>query len=303
MIQYLRHTDIDQAKWDLCIEQSVNSMVYGFSWYLNIVSPNWEALVLGDYLAVMPLTAHRKYFIKYLSQPFFTQQLGVFSKTAISQETIQEFLHSIPLSFRFIDIQLNEQNQVLDEKLKIRKRKNYVLDLDRSYEKIQKGYNSQAKRNLKSAKKFGLELRSISAKEVLVFYKLHKAISTRGVKSSDYNRLQQLMEMAHNYRNILCKGVFSKSGEMLAAGAFLVHKNRVIFLLGNGSEQGREMGGMTFLMDSLLFQFSNLQMLFDFEGSEIDGIARFFKSFGPEKRNYYRFKRNRLPWILRLFKS
>jgi len=63
------------------MEQSVNSMVYGYSWYLTNVSPGWEGLVLDDYLAVMPLTCHRKYFIYYLSQPFFTQQLGVFFKT------------------------------------------------------------------------------------------------------------------------------------------------------------------------------------------------------------------------------
>jgi hypothetical protein len=178
-----------------------------------------------------------------------------------------------------------------------------VLDLDRSYEKIAKGYNSQARRNLKSAKKNNLEARSISIKEVVVFYKLHKAISTKGVKEDDYSNLIALMEMAHQTRNILCKGVYNKAGELLAAGAFLVHKNRIIFLIGNGSELGKELGGMTYLMDHVIFQFSHSQMLFDFEGSEIEGIARFFKSFGADKQNYYRLKRNLLPWFLRIFKQ
>jgi hypothetical protein len=56
-------------------------------------------------------------------------------------------------------------------------------------------------------------------------------------------------------------------------------------------------------MDNLIFQFANHQMELDFEGSEIEGIARFFKSFGSEKRNYYRLRKNNLPWILRLFKN
>jgi len=104
-------------------------------------------------------------------------------------------------------------------------------------------------------------------------------------------------------RKILAKGVYSKSGELLAAGAFLAHKNRLIFLLGNGSEMGKELGAMTLLMDNLIFQFANHQMELDFEGSEIEGIARFFKSFGSEKRNYYKLRKNNLPWILRLFKN
>lgn len=303
MISYLRHTEIDKNKWDLCLEQSTNSFVYGFSWYLDSVSPNWEALVLDDYLAVMPLTGHRKYFIYYLSQPFFTQQLGVFGKLNLSQELLMEFLSSIPKKYKFIDIQLNEQNQVLDELYKVKKRKNYVLELNRPYDKIHKDYNTQAKRNLKQAKKNSLELKTISAKEVVVFYKLHKAISTKGVTNHDYEKLLSLMNSALEKRKLLCKGVYSKSGELLAAGAFLAHKNRIIFLLGNGSELGKETGAMTYLMDCLIFQFANHQMLFDFEGSEIEGIARFFKSFGSEKRNYYRFKQNKLPWIIRFLKS
>ncbi|MCG9879609.1 MAG: aminoacyltransferase [Bacteroidia bacterium] len=304
MIRYLKHTEIDQNKWDLCIEQSANALVYAYSWYLNIASPNWEALVLDDYLAVMPLTAHRKYFISYLSQPFFTQQLGVFTKASLlSQDILESFIQSIPKKFRFIDIQLNEQNQVLNPKLKIRKRRNYVLDLSKAYEKISKSYNTQNKRNLKKAKKYELSIQSIGFKEVVLFYKSHKALTTKGVKDADYMRLQQLMEEANVQHKLICKGVYDKSGELLASGAFLAHKNRIIFLLGNGSELGKEKGAMTLLMDSIIFLFADHKMILDFEGSEIEGIARFFKSFGAEKRNYYRLKVNRLPWILRVFKN
>jgi hypothetical protein len=303
LITHLEHKDIDRAKWDLCLEQSVNSLVYAYSWYLDIVSPNWGALILDDYLAVMPLTGHRKYFISYLSQPFFTQQLGVFSKQNISHDILVEFLEAIPSRFKFIEIQLNEQNQVLDEQFKIKKRKNYVLDLNRNYDKIAKEFNSQTMRNLKRAKKHELSMKSISGKEVVLFYKLHKAVSTKGVREKDYQMLLNLVEMANDKRSLLARGVYDKSGELLAAGVFLVQRNRLIFLLGNGSEMGREKGAMTLLMDSLIMQFSGHKMVLDFEGSEIEGIARFFKSFGAEKRNYYKFRRNNLPWILKIFKS
>jgi hypothetical protein len=61
------------------IARSFNGIVYAYSWYLDIVSPGWDALVKDDYKSVMPLTWRKKYGIKYLYQPFFTQQLGVFS--------------------------------------------------------------------------------------------------------------------------------------------------------------------------------------------------------------------------------
>ncbi len=302
MIRYLSHKEIEFEKWDLCLEQASNSLVYGYSWYLNKVSPNWDALVLDDYHAVMPLTHGRKYFIYYLHQPFFTQQLGVFAKAQLNQDLMIEFISAIPSKFKFIEVNLNEQNYFLSEEYKLIKRKNYLLNLNKPYEKLVKEYNNQALRSLKKSRKQEIELRTIQYKEVITFYRIHKSEVTLGVKSEDYLALEGLMEVAYKRGKLFSKGVFSKSGELLACGSYLMQKGRIIFLIGTSSASGRETGAMHYLMDSMIFQFSNHKMLFDFEGSEIPGIARFYKSFGAIKTHYFRLKKNRLPWLLRLFK-
>ena len=302
MITYLQHQEIDQLKWDLCLEQASNPMVYGYSWYLNQVSPGWDALILDDYQAVMPLTWHRKYFVRYLFQPFFTQQLGIFAKAEVTQDLVKEFITAIPRRFKFIEIHLNEKNFFLSEKYPLLKRKNYVLNLSKPYEKIAKDYSTQAARNLKKAKKHEIEIKTIPFAEVVTFYKLHKGAVTKGLKQVHYLNLANLLEVANQRGKLFSKGVYSRSGELLACGCFLVQKGRIIFLLGNASMSGRESGAMHYLMDNLIFQFANHKMVFDFEGSEIPGIARFYKSFGAIKVHYYRLKKNRLPWIMRLFK-
>lgn len=302
MIRYLSHKEIEFEKWDLCLEQASNSLVYGYSWYLNQVSPNWDALVLDNYHAVMPLTHGRKYFIHYLHQPFFTQQLGVFAKVQLNQDLIIEFISSIPSKFRFIEVNLNEQNYFLSEEYNLIKRKNYLLNLNKPYDKLVKDYNNQALRNLKKSRKQEIELRTIQYKEVITFYRIHKSEVTLGVKAEDYLALEGLMEVAYKRGKLFSKGVFSKSGELLACGSYLMQKGRIIFLIGTSSASGRETGAMHYLMDSIIFQFANHKMLFDFEGSEIPGIARFYKSFGAIKTHYFRLKKNRLPWLLRLFK-
>ena len=77
MIRYLSHDEIDKPQWDACIEGSVNSLPYAASWWLDVVSPGWEALVSEDYRSVMPLTWHKKLGVYYLYQPYLTQQLGI----------------------------------------------------------------------------------------------------------------------------------------------------------------------------------------------------------------------------------
>ena len=69
MIQYLEHNQIDKKKWDATIEECGN--IYAYSWYLDVVHPQWEALVEGDYDTVMPLTGGEKFGVHYLFQPYF----------------------------------------------------------------------------------------------------------------------------------------------------------------------------------------------------------------------------------------
>src|SRR5579864_8810325 len=101
MIRYLKRPDIDTGRWDGCIHQAGNSLIYGYHYYLDhMAAGQWDALVLDDYEAVMPLPWRRKFGIRYLYQPAFTQQLGIFSKTPIP---VDSFLAEAKRHFRFAE--------------------------------------------------------------------------------------------------------------------------------------------------------------------------------------------------------
>ncbi len=302
MIRFIQHQHIDQKKWDLCIEQSHFSLVYAYSWYLNKVSPQWHGLVFDDYEAVMPLTHNKKWGTAYLYQPFFTQQLGVFSKTETTEELLQAFIQAIPEQFKFAAIQLNESNGAISSAYPVKKAKNYLLGLNKPYQKIYKSFGSQAKRNIKKAQKFGLSIESITGHKAISFYQQNKGHVTKGVQAKHYQLLTHLFDELNSQNKLLVKGVFEPDGKMVAAAAFIVHKGRLVFILGNASHVGREMGAMHYLFDHIILQFADHAMLLDFEGSEIPGIARFFKSFGSTKTYYYKLKLNRLPWYIRWMK-
>ena len=112
MIYFVKRNQIDEEKYNNCIATSLQSRMYAYSWYLDIVADNWNVLVLDDYEAVMPLPFHKKFLISYISQPFFTQQLGVFSKENITEETIQFFLNTIPKKYLKIALQFNSDNNI-----------------------------------------------------------------------------------------------------------------------------------------------------------------------------------------------
>ena len=55
MIRFFENKDINKQNWDKCLEQSGSAKIYAYSWYLDIVSPNWKALIQDDYTSIFPL--------------------------------------------------------------------------------------------------------------------------------------------------------------------------------------------------------------------------------------------------------
>ena len=78
ILRYLKHDELDFSSWDRRISSADNSRVYALSWYLDRTAADWDALVWGDYEYVLPVTLKSKFGIKYLYQPLFCQQLGIF---------------------------------------------------------------------------------------------------------------------------------------------------------------------------------------------------------------------------------
>ena len=86
-IAFLKNKEIDRGKWDRCIENSCNGTLYAMSWYLDAVAENWDALITGDYETVFLITYIKRLGINILYTPDCIQQLGIFSKKPLPEET------------------------------------------------------------------------------------------------------------------------------------------------------------------------------------------------------------------------
>ncbi|MES2690891.1 MAG: hypothetical protein V4658_10845 [Bacteroidota bacterium] len=301
MIAFLTHHEIDKNKWDSCIKAANNSFIYGYSWYLDEIAPNWNALVLNDYEAVMPVPTVKKIFtIAY--QPFFAQQLGIFSNH-LSEFNTADFINKIPGNYKYINICINENNDSGSGEFKAIERNNYILYLHQSYDEIYKNFTDHCRRNIKRAEKEKLTLREYDPDEVVDFYITHKGPNTEGVKEKDYMVLKRTLHAAKKNKMLKAYKVVDGSDNVVAAAVFYIQPSRVIYQLGTASEKGREARAMYFLFSSIIKEHCSSQVILDFEGSEIPSIARFFNGFGSLCMPYYRIVINKLPWPFNWFKK
>ena len=141
MIRFVSYSDVDKKKWDNCIRFARNGLPYAYSWYLDSVCEYWDGLIYKDYEAVFPLTWNKKFGISYMYQPFFAQQLGVFSPESLTKDLIDGFLDKIPTDFKLVDIQLNTVNPVDHDEFEVHERVTHHLDLDRRYDELTHSYD------------------------------------------------------------------------------------------------------------------------------------------------------------------
>ena len=301
MIKYLKNHEIDSTKWDNCIKNSINGLVYAYSWYLDIVCEKWDALVEDDYISVFPLTYNVKANIHYLFQPVFSQQLGVFSVQGISAEKTNEFFNAIPEKFKLIEINLNKLNDINLSKFTKHEWLTHELELINSYENIFQNYSSNAKRNIKKAynKKVSIS-KNLKPEDVISLFRNNKGKDINSLHDKDYERLSRLIYKCIYFNKVSIYGAYTSKNE-LCAGAFFVESNkRAIFLFSGTSAEARENGAMSFLIDSYIKENSQKEMILDFEGSNDENLARFYKSFGAKEYYYLHIYLNRLQLLQKM---
>lgn len=304
-IKYLKHTEINKKKWDNCLKKSINGIVYGYSFYLDIVSPNWDALVYKDYEIVMPLTWKKKYGITYLAQPFFTQQTGIFSMGLINEEIINSFISKISRIYKYVDINLNSYNPIKEfQNVKVTKRDTYRIDLIPGYPTLQSKYTVNTKRNIKKAQKNKIFVnKGVRPNELIDLFKEDKKQAAKQLNEGDFNKLRMLISFARRNSIGEILGVYSNKNQLLTAAFFIKSNNIPIYLFAASSKEGKEQRASFLLIDEYIKHNSEQELILDFEGSDIPGLARFYSSFGAKKINYYHIKINNLPPLIKWLKK
>jgi hypothetical protein len=303
-IKYLTYQEIDKKKWDECIVNAANTLIYAYSFYLdNCTAQSWDALVLNDYDAVMPLIYRKKYSIKYLYQPPFLQQSGIFFKDSLSQEMLYTFLTSTKQYFKFAEINLNYANGSKQKEFMLSHRNNFLLDLSKNYKILTAGYKSNFNKNIKKAAKhpFVYEITTDFNYVIDLYKKLYHS-RTLTVQKNDYEALRANCTKLFAENNIVIRqAVVNK--EILAAVILLKDANRLYNLASCVTEEGKKSSANYYLYDKIIEEFSNKPLILDLEGSDIKGIADFYKSMNPVNEPYFFLKYNNLPKLVKYFKK
>lgn len=296
-ITRINHQDIDFKKWDQKILSSATPFVFAQSFYLNATCPQWDALIIGDYESVFPLTHKTKFGFTYLPQPPFTSQLGVFGK--VNLEIEQLFFDYITQHYKLIDIELNVSNRIASEF--ISPKNTYVLNYQSEYK-----FNQNTKRNINKAIENGFMVEQVEDKDVIsLSQKYLNPFLEREVNltKTTVTLLDDLLKNSIESKMLYTFKVLDKNQMIKAMGHFICNGKHALYLKGTNFDKVDNSGSMHLLMKYVIEFFADRATFFDFGGGSKQGLANFYMGFGGQVSTYSFLQVNRLPRLIKFIKN
>jgi len=298
-IQYLRNSEIDIDLWDDCVRQSIQSLPYAFSFYLAVVAPNFSGIILNNYEAILPLPTKKKLGVEYVYRPLVCQQLGIISKKKLDEVTNLAMVKTIPSKIKYINYCVSTK---LSDKGDFIPKDNYIIQLNQTYSNLLANYKYNTRRQIKIAlKKEPNIIEDVAIDSVIKLVKQTFNNKNSILSDKDYVTLKKLFEVLSMHKLGHSLGVLNDKNELCAIVFYIKTDKRIINLINASTTIAKKNGWTAVLIDHIIKKHSNTNCVFDFEGSNLPTVARFFRSFGSQKTNYYNWKWSRLPFPLKFF--
>lgn len=285
-IRKIKRKDLDLKKYSKAINEALNYRIYAEYWYLDVLTEEkWECWVYGDYEVVMPIPLQFKFGIKFVLQPTYCQQLGVFYKEEISDELFREFEKKLH-KYRVRSYCFNEENTERYNP-KGEKRVNYILDLNRPYEEIFENYTKHRRKDIRKSERLGVRVFETQDKENFIklflnnYQHLNKVVNNRFLN----HYLDYLLK---SQKIILCD-VLDESGNLIGAQMFVISGKRRICMGFARDRETENHNASAFVIDYLIRKLSDNDKIIDFEGSVNRKIADFMEGFHPVSKHYTKY--------------
>lgn len=292
--QITRSQEQDQ-KWNEFIMRSPHGRLYALTPLLDALCPGWLPYTDSSYKYIFPLTRFKKGIFTVADQPFFLQQLGVFSSDG-SYPDLNVLYNQILQPMRRVQIHFHagwNGNLRVQAPYSVSSRKNYILPLDKTLLELQKNFRENTKRNIK--KSIYAEIREIGMHEYISFAQEAGLYADWQIRKRDLESLLTGLSQSAHYIKFHINAVFNE-GHIVAAGILVHFQDRLIYISGGSSKTGAENRAMFALINEWISMYAETEKILDFEGSNIPGIARFFEGFGAISENYPALYRARFPF-------
>lgn len=245
-----------------------------------------------DFIKLPPYTPHCGLF--YLNDSKNQSSRNSFSKDVVNEVCRYFTAHKSALTILAFPTSITDMQPFIWDKYKVVPNYTYRINLQKPLEDIKSHFDSKNRNVINKAIKEEVEVKSNDLTKEMLFDFFTTNLSATG---------------ANIYPEILRKIVFGfsdesntfhfsayKNGTLLGVVMCIYDRKSCYYLLGSVNKQSGVAGVNNLLVQHSIEKAQQLGCeVFDFEGSMLKGVEKFFRSFGPEMYPYFTANKAKLP--------
>lgn len=293
-----------KAQYRILCETEPSIPLFSQAWWLDAVAgDSWNVVVVekgGEIQAAMPYVMKQKFGLTLLTQPTLTQNLGPWirptqakyaKRLSREKDLMQALIDQLPSYTHF---QQNWHHTVTNwlpfywKGFEQTTRYTYRIDGLEEEEAIWEDVQSNIRREIrKASNREGVVVRDdLSIDD---FFSLNEMVFARQGKTLPYTKaFVKNLDAATAERKARKIFIAEDSQGRRHAGVYLVWDSQsAYYLMGGGDPELRNSGATSLCMWEAIKFASTVTQSFDFEGSMIEPVERFFRAFGARQTPYY----------------
>jgi len=301
--------------WDALVKASPQGSVYCYSWWLKAID---DVRVLGHFkkdrlVAGIPLYLKKKFGFTICTMPKLTQTWGVVIeplsgkrvKAASKEMAILKKFANVLVKYKVFlqNFSPNLQNWLpfYWRGFKQTTRFTYALDDLTDLEEIWKGFRENIRTDIRKAQKQKVTVDQCRFEDAFCVFEKNwqRQKGSKPPYTKEY--LLKLYSTAKHNDSGECFAARGSDKRIHAAAFLIWDSKRAYYLVGGGDPDLRNSGATSLLIWHLIQFAAQRSKVFDFEGSVIEPIERFFRAFGASQIPYNTIYK--LPLYLEILQS
>lgn len=277
-------------------------------WWLDAVagSNNWDVAIIekgNEIFGALPYLHKNKFGLSLISSPKFTQHLGVwikypegqqyFKKLSFEKEIFQALIDQLPkFNYALLKCHYSITNGLPFSwnGFELSNKYTYIIDDLSNIDKLYDGLSSGTKKNLKKAESL---VHFEESNDINHIFDLNQMTFDRQGETLPYS-IEELKRLDVACVEKKCRKILIAKDDQqhVHAALYLVwNEESAYYLIGGGNPKYRNSEALTLLMWEAIKFSSTVSKTFDFEGSMLEPIERFFRGFGSTQTPYFELKK------------
>jgi hypothetical protein len=304
-------------KYRILCNNELSLPVYVMDWWLDTVcgADNWEVVLYeqkGAIEAAMPFYMPCKGII---TMPAHTQTMGIWFNPAFEDKKYSKNLHRKQLICKYFIEHLPAHGYFFQnfhytftdwlpfywKGYRQTTRYNYVLPDIGNRDALWNNLSDDTKRNIaKARKKYSITVRRDVSLER--FMELNgQSYERQGMKAYQPALLKKIIETSFARKQGDIWGAFDDWGRLHSA-VFIVCQHRCAYCMASGTHPSlRKSGAHACVLWEAIGEVSKTVASFDFEGSMLEGVGYFDRSFGAVQMPYYAISKGKMSLIRKMY--